>query len=114
MEERKQKILKRLKQRNKALDDFNIEDALDRAIDYFYSFCNRFDIPESADFIIYDMALFLVESKGDLGAVSSITRGDTSITYKSQGETAGNGLNIFNDFDKRLMRFKKIELVKKV
>lgn len=110
-EERKKKLLNKLKARvsNTTLD---LDFYLDKAENYFLNYCNRNDVPENADFIIYDLALSLLMSDGIIKSedeVKQIHRGDTTITYKDDKKS----ISVFDDFKGRLNKFRKLNLVSK-
>lgn len=116
MEKLKEKIAKRLEKRINNPDEAliqNISESVDRAFSYFKIYCNRQDVPDEAEFLIYDMCLLQMKQEGFLQSnsdVKEISRGDTKIVYtdkKSVNES------VFEDFHSRLIRFRKLGLVKK-
>ncbi len=72
--------------------------------------CNREDIPKMLEPVIAQMAEDTLKEEMNLsgaGAVSSVTRGDTSITYLTQASS-----RLLKDYEPQLRRYKKMNLPK--
>lgn len=111
-EQRKQLLRERLQTRvnNQTLD---LELYISKALNYFYNFCNREDVPEAADFALMDIALVLIQEDGGMPTqqeVSRIKRGDTEITYKDGGRDDKFLLSSLSD---KLVKFKKMRPLRK-
>ncbi len=84
-----------------------------RVILQIQAHCNRDDLPEAleavASQIVEDMLIAdgYIQSNKD---VASITRGDTSITYKDQASTYQNTVEFMKNYECQLVHFKKIKL----
>jgi len=73
--------------------DTLVEMAAQRAMSY----CQRQDIPEEMEQAVAALALTLRES-GDGGAVKSLTRGDTSITYDTAAGGSQSAMSLLAPF----------------
>ncbi len=84
-----------------------------RAILQIQAHCNRNDLPEAleavASQIVEDMLIADGYIKTDKD-VSSITRGDTSISYKDQASSYQNTVEFMKNYECQLVHFKKIKL----
>ena len=84
-----------------------------RAINQILVFCNREDIPllleETVAQIVEDMlkADEIVKTEQE---VSSITRGDTSISYRDQLSVRKETISFMKSYEKQLVHFKKMKL----
>ncbi len=110
-EVRRQKLLKRLKQKVKN-NEIDLEFYLDRSENHFLTYCNRSDVPKNADFLIYDLVISLLKAEGIIkkeDGIKQVHRGDTTITYK---DTKGE-VSVFDEFKNRLNKFRKLNLVTK-
>lgn len=112
MEQRKQLLRERLQARvnNETVD---LELYIGKALNYFYNFCNREDVPEAADFALMDIALALIQEDGGMPTqqeVSRIKRGDTEITYKDGVKDDKSFLSSLSD---KLLKFKKMRPLRK-
>ncbi len=115
-EERKKKLAKRLKAKINKKDFKDLDEEIDfcigSAIQFFLNFCNLENVPEEADFLIYDMALKKIEAEGLTKTekeVDQIKRGDTTITYKK----GDSNVSIFDDFKTRMYSFRRLKLPKR-
>ncbi len=112
--ERKQKLEEKLvKKLSKLCDDTSLaSDYLDKAIIFFKNSCNRFDVPENADFLIFDIAFSFIQNDGLIKKdeeMKEISRGDTKIVYKDNSKK----ISLDSSFEKRLIRFRKLGLLRK-
>lgn len=77
--------------------------------------CNREDIPKMLEPVIAQMAADTLQEEWSLngsGAVSSVSRGDTSITYRDDTALTQASERIMKDYETQLRRFKKMNLPK--
>lgn len=80
--------------------------------------CNREDIPKMLEPVIAQMAEDMMREEasgaggGQAGAVSSITRGDTSISYRNDTAITQAAARIMKDYEPQIRRFKKMNLPK--
>lgn len=77
--------------------------------------CNREDIPKMLEPVIAQMAEDMLKEAwalGGAGAVSSVTRGDTSITYRDDTALTQASDRIMKDYETQIRRFKKMNLPK--
>lgn len=75
--------------------------------------CNRTDLPEALEAvtaqIVEDMLLADGIIKEDKD-VASVSRGDTSITYKDGSSAYQNAVSFMKDYECQLVHFKKMKL----
>ena len=86
-----------------------------RAVNRILLFCNRTDLPETLEDIAAQIAEDML--KADLVKVSekevkSISRGDTSISYKDNSKTTEQAVDFMKNYEKALIRYKKPNLPK--
>lgn len=83
--------------------------------------CNREDIPKMLEPVIAQMAEDMIREEGssgsgsedaDGGAVSAITRGDTSISYRDDTALTQAAARLMKDYEPQIRRFKKMNLPK--
>lgn len=77
--------------------------------------CNREDIPKILEPVIAQMAEDMLREElnaGGNGKVSSVTRGDTSISYRDDTALTQASARILKDYEAQLRRFKKMNLPK--
>lgn len=80
--------------------------------------CHRKDIPEEMEDVVEMMCEDLLRADGIItdgngsGAVASITRGDTSISYRDDSAVSLSAMRIAKDYDAMLIHFKKMNLPK--
>lgn len=77
--------------------------------------CNREDIPKMLEPVIAQMAEDTLKEEMNLsgaGAVSSVTRGDTSITYRDDTALTQASSRLLKDYESQLRRYKKMNLPK--
>lgn len=87
-----------------------------RAVSRILVYCNRPDLPE----LLEDVAAQMVEDMlrydqkaGDSaasGIVSSISRGDTTISYKDQRGSYAETVGFVRDYESQLIPFKRMKL----
>lgn len=84
-----------------------------RAVNQILIFCNRDDLPP----LLEDVAAQIAEDmlKADSVAkteseVSSVTRGDTSISYRDKSSSLKDTLSFMKSYEKQLVHFKKMKL----
>ena len=78
--------------------------------------CNREDIPKLLEPVIAQMAEDILKEELSLagaGPVSSITRGDTSISYRDDTALTQSAYRVVKDYELQLRRFKKMNLPKR-
>ena len=82
--------------------------------------CNREDIPKMLEPVIAQMAEDMLREGASVGtggtagggAVASITRGDTSISFQDDSSIAQAAGRLFKDYEPQIRRFKKMNLPK--
>lgn len=80
--------------------------------------CCREDIPKLLEPVIAQMAEDILREAGTgqseavSGAVSSITRGDTSISYRDEAAVTLAASRLMKDYEPQIRRFKKMNLPK--
>lgn len=82
--------------------------------------CNREDIPKMLEPVIAQIAEDMIQEEASgsssqgsgSGAVSSITRGDTSISYRDDTAVTQAASRLMKDYEPQIRRFKKMNLPK--
>ena len=82
--------------------------------------CNRKDIPKMLEPVIAQIAEDMIQEEASgsssqgsgSGAVSSITRGDTSISYRDDTAVTQAASRLMKDYEPQIRRFKKMNLPK--
>ena len=72
--------------------------------------CNRDDLPEALEIVAAQMAEAMLRDDGTLTLpqqVSSVTRGDTSISYRDQSSSAKATRDYLLDYEDILWRYRK-------
>lgn len=72
--------------------------------------CNRDDLPEALEIVAAQMAEAMLRDDGTLTLpqqVSSVTRGDTSISYRDQSSSAKATRDYLQDYEDMLWRYRK-------
>ena len=72
--------------------------------------CNRDDLPEALEIVAAQMAEAMLRDDGTLTLpqqVSSVTRGDTSISYRDQSSSAKATRDYLQDYENILWRYRK-------
>lgn len=72
--------------------------------------CNRDDLPEELEIVAAQMAEAMLMDDGTLTApqqVSSVTRGDTSISYRDGSQDAKTTREYLQDYEEILWRYRK-------
>ena len=72
--------------------------------------CNRDDLPEALEIVAAQMAEPMLRDDGTLTLpqqVSSVTRGDTSISYRDQSSSAKATRDYLQDYEDILWRYRK-------
>lgn len=72
--------------------------------------CNRDDLPEALEIVAAQMAEAILRDDGTLTLpqqVSSVTRGDTSISYRDQSSSAKATRDYLQDYEDILWRYRK-------
>ena len=77
--------------------------------------CNREDIPKPLEPVIAQMAEDMLretlgKSEGGPGTVASVTRGDTSISYRDDSSISQAASRLMTDYEPQIRRFKKMNL----
>ncbi len=78
---------------------------------YIKSFCNRDDVPIELREVVYCMTVDMLKAENFIETpkeVSSITRGDTSFSYRSVGKS--ENVSLLKDFESQLVKFKKMKI----
>lgn len=76
--------------------------------------CNRADIPKLLEPVIAQMAADMLKEEmnpAGVGAVSSVTRGDTSISYRNDTALTQSATRVMKNYEPQLRRYKKINLL---
>lgn len=112
-------IVEDLKQdpRVKDISDFILKKYTRRVINKVLAHCNREDLPEA----LFDVVEQIVEQMLTLDGfikteapVSSVSRGDTSISYDTSKSALENAATFINDYACELMHYKKMRLPKDI
>ena len=72
--------------------------------------CNRDDLPEALEIVAAQMAEAMLRDDGTLTLpqqVSSVTRGDTSISFRDQSSSAKATRDYLQDYEDILWRYRK-------
>lgn len=72
--------------------------------------CNRDDLPEALEIVAAQMAEAMLRDDGTFTLpqqVSSVTRGDTSISYRDQSSSAKATRDYLQDYEDILWRYRK-------
>lgn len=88
-----------------------------RAVNRILVFCGRTDFPPPLEDIAAQIAEDMLradEVAGPSGAVASVTRGDTSISYQDTSDTAKATVDFIKDYEAQLVPFKRMRLPKDV
>ncbi len=86
-----------------------------RAVNRILLFCNREDFPEPLEDIAAQIAEDMLKAdlvKPSEKEVKSISRGDTSISYKDDSATTKQAVDFMKDYERTLIRYKKPNLPK--
>lgn len=99
-----------------AISETNIaERYVKRAVNKILIFCNRTDFPEMLEDTAAQIAEDMIRAdmiKAPEKDVASITRGDTSISYKDDSFTRQQSINFMKNYETTLVRYKKPNLPK--
>ncbi len=88
-----------------------ITDYVRRTINFILEFCNRDDMNAQLNDIAYEMALSAMKADGVIKTekdVKSVTRGDTSISYKDPKHNPFE--HIQKDYAKRLFKHRRLKV----
>lgn len=84
-----------------------------RTILQIQAHCNRNDLPEALEAVASQICEDMLLADGIIKEdkdVSSVTRGDTSISYKDGTSAYQNAVNFMKDYECQLVHFKRIKL----
>lgn len=84
-----------------------------RTILQIQAHCNRNDLPEALEAVASQICEDMLLADGIIKedkAVASITRGDTSISYKDGSSAYQNAVNFMKDYECQLVHFKRMKL----
>lgn len=84
-----------------------------RAVGQVLIFCSRKDIPSLLEDVIAQMVEDMLKADGKVevpAEVSSITRGDTSISYKDKSSALKDTTSFMKNYQGQLVTFKKMKL----
>lgn len=84
-----------------------------RAVNQILVYCNRQDIPPLLEDTVAQIAEDMLKADGIITTeqeVSSITRGDTSISYRDKSSVQNETVSFMKNYEKQLTHFKKIKL----
>ncbi len=99
---------------SKKIDDVRndvISDYVRRTINFILDFCNREDMNDHLNDIAYEMTLSAMKTDGIIKTekdVKSVTRGDTSISYKDPKHSSFE--HIQKDYAKRLFKHRRLKV----
>lgn len=86
-----------------------------RAVDKILIYCNREDLPDQLLSTVAQIAEDMLKAdqvKADEKEVASISRGDTTISYRDGSDNQKATVDFMKDYEKSLNRFKKMNLPK--
>lgn len=92
--------------------DVYLEFVLDDVYQIIKDYCNIKEVPEELNTTVIKMAIDLYRNKNlgeeetPLGSISSITEGDTSISYRSSANEFNDCL--LNDYKAQLNKYRKL------
>ena len=78
-----------------------------------YRHCNRNDLPEALEGVTAQIVEDMLTVDGIIKEdkdISSISRGDTSISYKDGSSAYQNAISFMKNYECQLVHFKKIKL----
>lgn len=84
-----------------------------RAVDRILIYCNRADLPDQLMNTVVQIAEDMMRSDQIVEEgkdVAAVTRGDTSISYRSGNEKKQASIDFMKDYEKILNHFKKMNL----
>lgn len=84
-----------------------------RTILQIQAHCNRNDLPEALEAVASQICEDMLLADGIIKEdkdVASITRGDTSISYKDGSSAYQNAVNFMKDYECQLVHFKRMKL----
>lgn len=77
--------------------------------------CNRDDLPEALEDVAVMMAEDMLKADGVIEVekeISSVSRGDTNISYRDPSSAYQQSVNFVKDYECQLVHFKKLKLPK--
>ena len=84
-----------------------------RAILQIQAHCNRSDLPEALEAVASQITEDMLLADGIIHEdkdIASISRGDTSISYRDKASAYQNAVDFMKDYDCQLVHFKKMKL----
>lgn len=90
-----------------------IERYLRRAVNRIQDFCNRDDLPVTLEDVAVQIVEDMLKADGALKSeqeVSSITRGDTAISYRDKTKNQSVTVDFMKDYESQLVKYKKPKL----
>lgn len=84
-----------------------------RTILQIQAHCNRNDLPEALEAVVSQICEDMLLADGIIKEdkdVASITRGDTSISYKDGSSAYQNAVQFMKDYECQLVHFKRMKL----
>lgn len=84
-----------------------------RAVNQTLIYCNRQDIPPLLEDTVAQIAEDMLRADGIIQTeqeVSSITRGDTSISYRDKSSSQRETVSFMKNYEKQLIHFKRMKL----
>lgn len=93
----------------------NIDRTVRRSVRRILDYCCREDLPAPLEDVAAQMSediLRAQESTEATGAVSSITRGDTTIKYQDPTKSGGDATDFLKDYRGQLIHFRRLNLPK--
>ncbi len=84
-----------------------------RAVNQILISCNRDDIPPLLEDTVAQIVEDMLKADGIVKTeqeVSSITRGDTSISYRDKSSALKDTVSFMKGYEKQLLHFKKMKL----
>lgn len=85
-------------------------------INHVLLYCNRTDIPKALEYIIVQMVEDTFSTNASTtetnvtNEISSIKRGDTTITYNNATSTTEANISFLSNYEQQLITFKKMRL----
>lgn len=84
-----------------------------RAVNQVLIFCNRNDLPPLLEDVVAQIAEDMLKADGIIKTeqeASSVTRGDTSISYRDKSSALKDTVSFMKSYEKQLVHFKKMRL----
>lgn len=117
MPDQQLKILTAVKMELKLTDDldYKLQRIIRQVITRILDFCNRGDLPPVLEDMVVSIVEDILKADGTVKTeqdVSSISRGDTSISYREKSKSQAETIDFMKNYESQLIKHKKIRLPK--